>query len=64
MISARLRGDNDRERILSEDQAARRGGVQGVPFFIFEQKYALSGAQSEAAFLNAFDKLAEQGMLT
>jgi predicted DsbA family dithiol-disulfide isomerase len=35
-------------------------GVSGVPFFILNDKYAVSGAQDPAAFLAAFDKIADE----
>lgn len=31
-------------------------GVRGVPFFVFDRKYAVSGAQPTEAFLNALQK--------
>ncbi len=34
-------------------QEAKQLGVSGVPFFVFNRKYAVSGAQSEAYFLQA-----------
>lgn len=39
---------------------AQRYGIQGVPFFILNNKYALSGAQPVEAFVQAFDKIAEE----
>ncbi|MEQ9091983.1 MAG: DsbA family oxidoreductase [Balneola sp.] len=39
---------------------AQRYGVQGVPFFILNNKYAFSGAQPVEAFVQAFDKIAEE----
>lgn len=39
---------------------AQRYEVQGVPFFIINNKYALSGAQPVDAFVQAFDKIAEE----
>ncbi|MDI1306066.1 MAG: DsbA family oxidoreductase [bacterium] len=41
--------------------AANSIGVQGVPFFVFENKYAISGAQPAAAFLKTLDKVWEEG---
>jgi predicted DsbA family dithiol-disulfide isomerase len=35
---------------------AARQGIQGVPFFIFDQRFAMSGAQPEEVFTMAFDK--------
>ena len=42
---------------VSQDQLdARNIGVQGVPFFVFNNKYAVSGAQPPAAFLETIEK--------
>jgi predicted DsbA family dithiol-disulfide isomerase len=35
-------------------------GVQGVPFFVINRKYAISGAQPAAAFEEALKKVAEE----
>ena len=48
-----LESDEDVERIRSEDAMARRMGVQGVPCFILNRKYAISGAQDPQVFLQA-----------
>ncbi|MCY1555995.1 hypothetical protein D9M68_927020 [compost metagenome] len=36
---------------------ARQIGVQGVPFFVFDRKYAVSGAQPAAVFLQTLEKV-------
>lgn len=42
---------------MSQDvQEAYNIGVQGVPFFVFDRKYAVSGAQPVEAFLNTLNK--------
>ncbi len=48
------------EAVRSEDALARRMGISGVPTFIFERKYIVSGAQSPEAFLQIFERLAEE----
>ena len=40
--------------------AAARQGIQGVPFFIFDNRFALSGAQPEEVFDMAFKKALEE----
>jgi predicted DsbA family dithiol-disulfide isomerase len=50
---AYLASDEDVERIRGEDAMARRMGVQGVPCFILNRKYAISGAQDPQVFLQA-----------
>jgi predicted DsbA family dithiol-disulfide isomerase len=32
-------------------------GIQGVPFYVFEEKYAISGAQPVSAFGAALDQV-------
>jgi predicted DsbA family dithiol-disulfide isomerase len=59
LIDDRLDTDLDLQLVLSEDVQARQLGVSGVPFFIFDRKYAFSGAQPPEAFLQVFDKIAE-----
>ncbi|MFA5235615.1 MAG: DsbA family oxidoreductase [Bacilli bacterium] len=44
--------------VVFEEQAeARQIGVQGVPFFVMNRTYGVSGAQSEAYFLQVLDHL-------
>lgn len=40
---------------------AAQQGIQGVPFFVFEQRLALSGAQPDELFDRAFTLALEQG---
>jgi predicted DsbA family dithiol-disulfide isomerase len=40
--------------------AAAQQGIQGVPFFIFDGRFALSGAQQEEVFDLAFKKALEE----
>jgi predicted DsbA family dithiol-disulfide isomerase len=48
-----LADPQSRRSVEEEDQRARAIGVQGVPFFIFNGKVAVSGAQEPAALLDA-----------
>ena len=50
------------DEIKAEDSYARRMGIGGVPCFIVNGKYALSGAQEPESFLPLFD-MAEQESL-
>ncbi|MAL63199.1 MAG: disulfide bond formation protein DsbA, partial [Alphaproteobacteria bacterium] len=38
-----------------EDELARRLGVNGVPCFIINRKYAVSGTQSPEVIVQVFD---------
>ena len=60
-VRAYLESDEDCERIRNEDAMARRMGVQGVPCFIINRKYAVSGAQDPAVFHQVFERVAREG---
>ena len=45
-------GDEVRKDIYEAQQV----GVRGVPFFVFDRKYAVSGAQESATFLKTIEK--------
>jgi predicted DsbA family dithiol-disulfide isomerase len=55
-----LAGEEGHSDVLAEDRAARRIGINAVPCFIFEERYAISGAQEPEFFLPVFD-LVESG---
>ncbi len=42
--------------VKKDIQEAREIGVTGVPFFVFDGKYAISGAQPVETFINALNK--------
>lgn len=47
---------------VKEDIAmAQKIGVQGVPFFVFDNKYAVSGAQHVETFVKTLEKVWEEG---
>ncbi|MFA9556951.1 DsbA family oxidoreductase [Evansella sp. AB-rgal1] len=46
--------------VRRDEEEARDIGVQGVPFFVFNQKYAISGAQSVEVFLDTLNKVWEE----
>ena len=46
----------ERDAVSQADSQARQMGVSGVPFFIFNQKVAVSGAQEPAALLAAMQQ--------
>jgi len=50
-----LEGDAEASAIRSSDGQARQLGVQAVPCFIFNRRFALSGAQEPEAFLPLLD---------
>jgi len=56
-VLADLAAGRDRDTVAAEDQMARDMGISGVPCFIIDRKYAVSGAQDPAMFLQVFDKV-------
>jgi predicted DsbA family dithiol-disulfide isomerase len=56
-----LHSDAFANEVQQDIAAANSIGVQGVPFFVFENKYAISGAQPATAFLQTLDKVWEEG---
>ncbi|KQV27683.1 disulfide bond formation protein DsbA [Rhizobium sp. Root1203] len=54
-----LASDADSDLVLAEIQAAQQMGVNGVPFFIFDQQYAVSGAQTPDVLANALRDIAK-----
>ena len=59
-ISAYLAGEEDKALIEDQDQHARSLGVEGVPFFIVNRRYAVSGAQPPEAILDVMAKAQEE----
>jgi len=51
------------DEILAEDRFARRLGIAGVPCFIIDGKYALSGAQEPEAFMPIFEMASQDQSL-
>jgi predicted DsbA family dithiol-disulfide isomerase len=48
-----LASDTDRELVQTADIEARSGGINGVPYFIFNRKAGVSGAQEAETLLQA-----------
>jgi predicted DsbA family dithiol-disulfide isomerase len=54
-VAVYLTSDQDAEQIRAEDAFARQIGISGVPCFIVDRKFALSGAQPPQAFHEVFE---------
>lgn len=52
-LRAWLQSDADREAVRAKIGEVQRAGVSGVPFFIFNRRYAVSGAQDPQTLLGA-----------
>lgn len=56
-VAEYLAGDEDRDAVLAADRSARESGaIEGVPFFIFNRKLGVSGAQETATLLDALER--------
>jgi predicted DsbA family dithiol-disulfide isomerase len=56
-IENRLAGDADKAEVKAEIAHAQRMGISGVPCFIIDHQYAVSGAQSVEVFINALREI-------
>ncbi|MCD6019830.1 MAG: DsbA family oxidoreductase [Bacteroidetes bacterium] len=55
-----LNGDAYSKDVEQDILEAQQIGVRGVPFFVIDRKYAVSGAQDPETFLNALNKAYEE----
>jgi predicted DsbA family dithiol-disulfide isomerase len=55
-VAAYLESDEDRAEVAHADEYARTSGIGGVPFFIFNRKVGLSGAQESDTLLQAMEQ--------
>lgn len=58
-VRAYLAGDEGTEPVRAYESQAHALGISGVPFFIVDGKYALSGAQPPEVFVKALSEIAE-----
>lgn len=54
-----LSSDADKVLVVEEIESAQKMGVNGVPFFIFDQQYAVSGAQTPDILAGALRDIAK-----
>lgn len=52
-VDAALTGDRFAAEVRADQRLARELGISGVPFFVFDQRLAVSGAQPVAALVGA-----------
>lgn len=60
LVKSLLDEGRDADLIQQEDVMARQLGITGVPFFIFERKYGVPGAQDAEVLLQVIDKVAAE----
>jgi predicted DsbA family dithiol-disulfide isomerase len=55
-----LEGEDYRNEVTQDIRSAEQLGISGVPFFVLNQKYGVSGAQSPELFLKALQTCWEE----
>ncbi len=55
-----LESDRFTDDVRTDIYESQQLGVRGVPFFVFDRKYAVSGAQETAVFLQNLNKSVEE----
>ena len=55
-----LASDKDAAEVEREAQSAKEAGIEGVPCFIFDGKFAVSGAQAPEYLADAIERAAQQ----
>ena len=58
-VESYLESNDDADAVRAEDMHGRQLGIEGVPYYIVDGRYALSGAQEPEAFFSIFDMVAE-----
>ncbi|MEO6607974.1 MAG: DsbA family oxidoreductase [Aestuariivirga sp.] len=59
-VAQLLKQDTDKQAVLTEAQRAVEMGVTGVPTFILQQRFGISGAQDVDVLVDAIKKVAAQ----
>jgi predicted DsbA family dithiol-disulfide isomerase len=59
VIESLLQSEADKDAVLSEIDSAQKMGVTGVPFFIIDGQYAVSGAQTPDVLADALREIAK-----
>lgn len=55
-VSRVLAGDDYADAVVSDEEVARSLGATGVPFFVVDRRYGISGAQPDKAILATLDR--------
>ena len=59
LVAELLETDSDREIVEKEDLLAHEMGISGVPTFIFQNRYMISGAREPEVLVKVIDKAVE-----
>jgi predicted DsbA family dithiol-disulfide isomerase len=55
-VRAMLEGDAYADEVRADERRAAAFGIRGVPFFVIDEQYGVSGAQAPTVFLDALDQ--------
>ena len=56
LVETTLNSEAFTDEVRMDEKAAQQIGISGVPFFVFDQKLAVSGAQPPETFLGAMEQ--------
>jgi predicted DsbA family dithiol-disulfide isomerase len=56
-VEKMLASDEMAEAVRADERTAQQYGITGVPFFLINKKYALTGAQPTRVFVQALEKI-------
>lgn len=62
-VGQMLASDAMAEVVRDDERTAQQIGVTGVPFFLINKKYALTGAQPTEVFVQALEKIAAEDQI-
>jgi len=61
-VAANFTSGLDEDRVMARIQTSVKRGISGVPFFVFDNRFGLSGAQPVDEFLGVFEQLVKQDL--
>jgi predicted DsbA family dithiol-disulfide isomerase len=60
-LRPRLEAREAESQVLDDYDYAREAGISGVPFFVFNEQYGVSGAQPPEVILQVMERVASEG---
>jgi predicted DsbA family dithiol-disulfide isomerase len=63
-ISVLLNSDEGLAEVIMSEQANHQRGISGVPYYIINNQYGISGAQSSEVFVQALTQIGKQSVTT
>jgi predicted DsbA family dithiol-disulfide isomerase len=63
-VAKMLASDEMTDVVRADEQTAKQYGVTGVPFFLINKKYGLTGAQPPDTFVQALKKVIAENEIT